>query len=383
METADIVVIGAGVIGLSVAHELGRLGAGTLAILEKERLAGSGSTAACTGGIRLQFSSEANIRFSLAGLARYRSFAEEMGVDIGLASHGYLFLVTDPARMPRYAEGHALQRSLGVDSGFVDPDWIAKRAPFLSLEGVVAGSYCAAEAHADPHSVVQGYMKALAASGVRVQTGREVTAVRTQGGRVTGVETSGGPLSAPIVIDCAGPFAGAVAATAGVELPLVARKRHVAVALPGVAIAPELPLTVDDGSGWYVKAEPGGVVLMGGTDRDGSPSLDTLAEEHIVDAIIEAGIRRAPGFEEARLVRTIVGLRCMSPDDHALIGAVPEVEGLYCAAGFSGHGFMHAPPAGEALASMVVGGVRPPDLAAFDPGRFRSGVERPPESYVF
>ncbi len=384
METADVVVIGAGVVGLSAAYELARARIGRIALLEKEELPGMGSTAACTGGIRLQFSGKANIRYSQYSLKRYTHFVDELDVDVELKSNGYLFLLPDQDQIPRYAQGHELQNSLGVASRFVDPKWIADIAPFLDLEDIVAGSFCPQDAHADPAKVCQAYLRGLRALGITAQTNREVTGIDVNGSRVTGVDTTSGPISSQAVVDCAGPFADRVAAMAGLKLPLTPRKRHALVIKPPFEMRDSLPLIIDSGSGWYIKAEPGGIALIGGTDRDGTITTDALMEENTVDRILEAGIQRSPELGGAGLIRTIVGSRCMSPDDNALIGAYPGLEGFYCAAGFSGHGFMHAPAAGVALAEVITRGQSDfLDSASFDPGRFGDGAKISRESYVF
>ena len=394
METADAVVIGAGLVGVSTAYELARAGIGRIVVLERAVRPGTGSTAACTGGIRLQFSSRANSLLSLYGLTRFRAFGEELCVDISLRPSGYLFLVTIESEVERYSRGHAQLRELGIESGFVDREWIGRTAPFLELEDVVCGSHCPAEAHADPYSVLQAYLGALRGLGVRIDTGRPVAGLTVSHDAVIGVQTGKGDMQTGAVVNCAGPWAGEICRMAGVELPLVPRKRHVLAVKTPFPVDRDLPLIVDDKSGWYLKPEPGNTALIGGTDRHGTVSLDTDAEPWIVDGIIEAGIRRAPALENARVIRTIVGLRSMSPDDHALIGAVPGVRGFYCAAGFSGHGFMHAPAAGKALAELVAGAAGAPaagsfDLTAFRPGRFAAtglagaGSAPEPERYVF
>ncbi len=385
MEVVDVVVIGAGVVGLSVAYELAKSGVRNIAILEREALPGMGSTSSCTGGIRLQFSSGANIVFSKFGLERFASFRDEFGVDIELRRNGYLFLITRQDRIPLYAEGHRLQRSLGVEVSFVDRNWIGKIAPFLRLEDIISGSFCPLEAHADPHKVVGAYLRGLRNFGVRVHTGREVTGIELEKGHAAKVLTGMGPVSAGAVVNCAGPYAGRIARMVGLELPVVSRKRHVLAVKPPVNVGRDLPLIVDDDTGWYMKSEPGGIALMGGTDREGEPSFETAPDPGAVERIIEAGLRRVPAFEDAGIVKTIVGLRCMSPDDHAIIGRVPGTESFYCAVGFSGHGFMHAPATGAGMAELITGGRSSSfDLSPFDPDRFsgRTPVVEP-ERYVF
>ncbi len=385
MQTADVAIIGAGVVGLSTAYELALSGMRNISVLERERRPGMGTTAACTGGIRLQFSSPANIEFSRYGLEHFSSFDRELEADIGFSQNGYLFLITAESDLPMYEAGRRSQASRGVETQLVERDWIEDIAPFLSTGDVLAGSFCAQEGHADPHGVVQAYLRALRRYGIRVRTDTEVTGIQLEGNRVTGVATPHGSLAAGAVVNSAGPFASRVCRLAGLDLSVTPRKRHVMAIKPAVELEPNLPLIVDGRSGWYLKAEPGGIALMGGTDRDGSVSLETSVEPDVLDGIIAAAVERAPGFAEAGLIETIVGTRSLSPDDHALIGPIPGVNGFYCAAGFSGHGFMHAPAAGKALAELITTGRSHTfDLTAFDPGRFDKGCPGScAERYVF
>lgn len=458
MEHADIVIIGAGIIGLAVGQELalklktaGASGASNptpppkIIILEKEDLAGSGSTAACSGGIRLQFSSEANIRFSRYGLARFEQIQRETernrdrgevetgkkaGKDggprdagtgekvgkagrprdaetgekagIGFERNGYLFLQPQTGRKNPARSKHseavpanpavALQRSLGVDVVELNNEQITELAPFLNFEGISGGFYSADEAHADPGLVTQHYLRKCREEGVIVRTNTEVTGLTVTGGRIKEITTTKGQITAGVVINCAGPFAGKVFKMAGIELPLIPRRRHVVVVRPGFQLRKNIPLIVDTATGWYLKPEPGNIALMGGTDREGTVSLEPIREEKTVDRIVEAGLERAPSLETGEIVRTIVGIRCMTPDDHAVIGraAIPAPNqngpedgkqgNLYCAVGFSGHGFMHAPAASAALAELIVDGrCSSFDLRPFDPARFRKQTDSPGE----
>jgi sarcosine oxidase subunit beta len=385
METADVTIIGAGIVGLAIAHELARSGVKSISILERQMLPGMGSTSSCTGGIRLQFSSEANIRFSKFGLERFTLLADELGVDIGLNRTGYLFLITREDQIFRYSSGHNLQKSLEVETYFVDKTWIGQIAEFLNLEDVISGSYCPLEAHADPHSVMEAYLSAIRCSGIGIDTNREVIGIGLSGNRVTEVFTNRGPISTGIIINCAGPWVNQVANMTGTTFPIISKKRHVLVIKPPIDIGQNLPIIIDSSSGWYMKSEPGNVVLMGGTDRDGKTSLETSPDPEMVDRIVEWGIKRVPAFENAGLVRRIVGLRAMSPDDHAIIGKVPYIDGLYCAAGFSGHGFMHAPATAVAMTELILHGEsRSFDISTFNPSRFdRGALVQEPERVIF
>lgn len=372
-------------IGLAVAYELAKTRSCSVMVLEKEPQAGTGSTAACTGGIRLQFSSGSNVVFSTFSLERYKRFSEEFGVDIILRQTGYLFLITRQTDITQFTEGQRVQRRFGVRSEFVDAEWIEDSAPFLFMGDIVSGSFCGEEAHADPHMVVSALLEGCREHGVYPFFRQRVTDIDLSNGRVHAVRTSDQRIACKSAVICAGPDAGGLLRTAGCELPLIARKRHVLAVKPEIGFDPSLPLIVDSESGWYLRSEPGGIALMGGTDRDAGSVSASEPEEDICNRIIEAGVHRAPSIEQAGLIRTIAGYRCLTPDDHALIGEVPEAHGLYCAVGFSGHGFMHAPAVGAALSELILtGNSGTLDLAAFEPGRFSGSRSlSAAEQYVF
>jgi sarcosine oxidase subunit beta len=275
-----------------------------------------------------------------------------------------------------------LQRSLGVDAELISPEDAGALAPGVSLEGVVGAAYGPSDGLADPSGLALGYATLARRAGAEIEVGVDVTSIRVAGDRVGGVETSGGPVDAPVVVNAAGPWAGELARTAGVELPLEPIPRHVLVtgAFPG---APRRrTLVIDAASSFYFHREGAGV-LMGMGSANERPSFETTPDERFVaDELLPTAVERFPALAEAAVEHVWVGLYEMTPDRHPVIGPAPGVSGLLLANGFSGHGFQHAPVVGKLLAELVVeGAARTVGVSGLGLERFGSG-DRAPEGHV-
>ncbi|HYN90253.1 MAG TPA: FAD-dependent oxidoreductase, partial [Ardenticatenaceae bacterium] len=246
-ETADIVIIGGGVMGASAAYHLARERAGRIVLLEREAFFGQGATGQCAGGIRHQFSTEVNIRLSIRSIAMLERFPEEMEQDIGLNQCGYLFLLSSPEEMTTFERNVALQRSLGVETEILAVDDIRGRVPQIDLDApraILGGTFYQRDGLCDPHSVVQGYVRQARRLGVEFATGVTAASIRTEGGRVTGVETREGTIEAAAVVLAAGPWSARLAATVGVELPVLPLRRQIAVTRP-LGIPRDFPFVID------------------------------------------------------------------------------------------------------------------------------------------
>ncbi len=371
---ADVVVVGGGVVGASAAYHLAAAGAGRVLLLEREDRLAAGSTGACAGGFRCQFSSEANIRLSLASVPMITGFTEEHGLPIDVVQHGYLFLVRDEGLWAGFVAANELQRSLGVRADLVGAEEAAKLAPGIAPEGIVGAAYGPNDGIADPSGLTQGYATLARRAGAEIELGVRVASIRVESGRVTGAQTSDGPVDAAVVVNAAGPWAGELAKTAGVELPLEPIPRHVLVtgAFPGL---PERrTLVIDAVTSFYFHREGAGV-LMGMGSPNERPSFDTTPNEGFVaDELLPTAVRVFPPLEEASIEHSWVGLYEMTPDRHPIIGEAPGASGLYLANGFSGHGFQHAPVVGKLLAELIVEGeAKTLDVSTLGLERFASG----------
>jgi len=374
VRTADVVVVGGGVVGVSAAYHLAAAGAGRVLLLERADALGTGSTGACAGGFRHQFSSEANIRLSLASVPMILSFQETHGFPLDVIQDGYLFLVRREEAWKGFAAAAELQRSMGVDVRLLAPEEAGAIVPGIALEGLVGATFCPDDGIADPSGLTTGYASAARRSGADIETGVEVTAIETAGGHVTGVATPAGGVSAPVVVNAAGPWAGLLAATCGVELPLEPIPRVVVVTGPFAGAPERKTLVIDAETSFYFHREGPGVLMGMGSPRE-RPSFDTSVEEAFVsDELLPTAVRVFPPLEQAGVASMWAGLYEMTPDRHPILGPVADPQGLYLANGFSGHGFQHAPIVGKLLAEMIVeGGARSVDVSALSIDRFARG----------
>jgi sarcosine oxidase subunit beta len=372
VETAEVVIVGGGVVGVSIAYHLAKLGARGIVLLEREGVLGSGSTARCAGGIRQQFGTAVNVLLSQWSLGFLSGMREETGTDPGLHQVGYLLLTADAARFAAMRDGVDLQRSLGAPVQVLTRAEIAQRFPYIATDDLAGGTFCPADGYADPHAVVQGMAARARAAGVAIRTGAEATGIRVAGGRIAGVETRDGVIAAPVVVNAAGPYAGAVGRMAGVEVPVEPVRRQIYVTAPYAGLPHDLPMIIDFDTSSYVRGDRAGL-LMGASDPAEPPSFRTDPDEAGLLLVAETIMRRVPALAEAEIAGGWAGLYEVSPDENGVLGPVPERPGLFLANGFSGHGFQQAPAVGRVLAEMILG--RPPflDVSALSITRFRDG----------
>lgn len=373
-DTADVVIVGGGAVGTSIAYHLAQRGVGRGVILLERNTLGSGSTGRSAGGIRCQYSTEVNIRFSLESVTFWKTFEERMGAPIDYHEIGYLFLATTAQQRQQFERNIALQNGLGVPSRLVEPDEMSRLVPGLRTDDLLAGAYSASDAVAGPNEAVQAFAARARDAGVTIREGVEVIAVDSRGDRVHGVETTQGRIEAPVVVNAAGAWAGLLGRMAGVEVPVKPYRRELFVSEPvSRADIPEVPLVIDLQVGWYFRREGAGILMSGA--KDAHSSFETHVEWAGLPAIAAYATHRMPPLESVRFGdKAWAGLYDVSPDDHAILGSVPEVAGFYCANGFSGHGFQHSPATGRAMAELILDGqVQGLDIAPLSITRFRTG----------
>ena len=372
--TADVVVVGGGVVGASAAYHLVAAGAGRVLLVERSDHLSAGSTGACAGGFRYQFSSEINVRLSQASVPMITGFTREHGLPLDVAQDGYLFLVRGQELWADFLAANALHAALGVEADVLTPEEAGALVPGISTDGVVGATYGPRDGIADPSGLTHGYATLARRAGAEIELGVDVVAVRTAGGRVVGVDTVDGPVDAGVVVNAAGPWAGPLAATAGVDLPLEPIPRHVLVTGPFDHAPERRTLVIDAATSFYFHREGAGVLMGMGGERE-RPSFDTVPDEaFLADELLPTAVRVFPPLEAAAVEHSWVGLYEMTPDRHPIIGQAPGVEGFYLANGFSGHGFQHAPVVGKLLAELIVGGAATTvDISSLGLERFERG----------
>jgi sarcosine oxidase subunit beta len=371
--TADVVIIGGGVMGTSTAYHLALKGCRNVLLLEREPFFGIQATGKCAGGIRYQFGTEINVRLSRLSLPMLDRFEEELGQPIDLRYCGYLFLLTSPADVAAFRQNVEMQHRLGVMTRWLEPEEIARMVPLINLEGVLAGTFHERDGLADPNSVVQGYVSGARRLGARLLNDVEVTGIEVAGGRVRGVVTNRGRVAAPVVVNAAGPWAGEVGRMAGVEVPIVPVRRQIVVTGPIPEVPPDFPFVIDFAQSLYFHREGPGI-LTGMSNPNEPPGFDQSVDEEWELVHLEAAMKRMPILEKATLASHWAGLYEVTPDAHPILGRVPELEGFYIIGGFSGHGFMHGPICGLLLAEEILDGrAHTLDISSLSITRFREG----------
>lgn len=371
--TAEVVIIGGGVMGASTAYHLALRGCKDVVLLERETFFGQGATGRCAGGIRYQFSTEINVRLSQLSLPMLERFQEELDQPIDLRWVGYLMLASSDENRAEFQRNIALQNRLGVDSEWLPARDAAAMVPLINSDGILGASWHAGDGLADPNSVVQGYVGGARRLGARLIGDAEVIGIRAASGKVAGVETPQGVISTRQVVNAAGPWAGALGEMAGLEIPVLPVRRQIVVTAPLPQVPPDFPFVIDFAQSLYFHREGEGI-LTGMSNPDESPGFSQAVDSEWELVHLEAAMERMPLLEEASLLSRWAGLYEVTPDAHPILGRVPELEGSYCINGFSGHGFMHGPVCGLLLAEEILdGAAHTLDVSSLSIERFRTG----------
>ncbi len=355
--SATVVIIGAGVVGASIAYHLAARGCADILILEQAETEISGSTARSIAGVRHQFSTETNVLLSRYSIERLKHFTTEVGGQAELRQIGYLFLIDDPETWAVYQRSAAMQRRLGVPVDLLAPEETARLVPGIHTAGLLGATYCAEDGYCDAHGVALGYLNRAREYGARLRRASAVTGIRVQNGRVTAVETRDSVIGCEIAVNAAGAWAGAVAALAGLDVPVRPYRRCVYVTEPFASFPDPIPLTVDVGSGFYMRKEQAHV-LFGMSNQAEPPGHNTAVDWGWLDTVLTAGLRRFPLLEQAALSerRCWAGAYEITPDHMPILGRHPALLNYVDASGFSGHGIMHAPATGVLMAEEILDG---------------------------
>jgi sarcosine oxidase subunit beta len=371
-ETADIVIIGGGVMGASAAYHLAWRGLKNIVLLEKENFFGQGATGRCAGGVRYQFSTEVNIRLSIESLPMLERFKEEIGQDVNYRQCGYLLVATNEKDAHNFKRNVDLQNKLGVPTELLGGDEVRRRLPLMKFEDAVAGTFNQKDGTVDPNSVVMGYISAAQKMGAKVFTGAEVTGITISGGEVEEVRTSLGGVRTRMILNVAGPWAGQVGQMAGVHIPIIPLRRQMFTTSPLKEVPGDFPFVIDFARSLYFHREGEGL-LIGMSNQNEKPGFDQNVDEDFELVNLESAIERMPLVEQAQRAAHWAGLYEVTPDAHPIYGAT-GVKGFFLCAGFSGHGFMHGPISGKLMSEFILDGkFSSVDVSMLDLNRFEEG----------
>jgi sarcosine oxidase subunit beta len=376
--SADIVIIGGGIIGAAIAWHLAARGAGRIRVLERATAPAAGSTGRATGGFRAQYGTTINVQLSLLSLRQLERFHEEHGTDPEYQPVGYLFMARTSGTLAVLQEALRVQHAAGYTDGHVvGPDDIARLSPAVDASRYVGATYARRDGYITPRALLDGLLDSARRRGVQVAFDAPVTAMHVDGDQVVAVETPTERLATGCVINAAGPWAAQVAALAGVTLPVVPVRRQVALTLPTTVLPVHTPMTIDADDGFHLRVRGHRVLLLHPETPAAVDPFDTTFDPAWL-ATIRARTRETfPSLADVPLDMPScwAGLYEVSPDRHLLFGALPERPNLLGANGASGHGVMHALAIGQLMAELVCDGhAHSLDMTPLAPDRFRRGA---------
>jgi sarcosine oxidase subunit beta len=370
--TADIVIIGGGVMGASAAYHFAQRGLKNIVLLEKENFFGQGATGRCAGGVRYQFSTEINVKLSIASLPMIERFKEEIGQDVSYKQCGYLLVATNEKEVNVFKHNVDMQNGLGVSTELLSGDEVRRRLPLMKFDDALAGTFNPKDGVVDPNSVVQGYISAAQKMGVQVFTGAEVIGINLKGDSVEEVHTSIGEIKTRMILNTSGPWSGQIAQMAGIRLPLVPLRRQMFTTSPLKELPQDFPFVIDFARSLYFHREGEGL-LIGMSNQNEQPGFDQNVDEDFELVNLEAAIERMPLVEKAQRASHWAGLYEVTPDAHPIYGSTP-IHGFYVCTGFSGHGFMHGPISGKLMSEFILDGrYSSLDVSMLDLERFEEG----------
>lgn len=372
--TADVIIIGGGVNGASLAFHLAQRGLKAL-ILEKRFLAAE-ATGHSSGLVRMHYDLEAESRLAWASFQYFRSWSQLVGGDCGFTRTGFIQIVR-PEYEDALRENVKMHQRIGIPTFLISSDDVRRLAPGFVSDDFSIAAYEPESGYADPSSTTHSLIEAAKQKGARLVQDCQVTGIITAGGHVSGVESSQGVFLAPLVVDAAGAWAAQIGRMVGLEVPVESWRHETLFIRRPPELGPSHPTVIDDALSMYFRPETGGLTLVGledsnviGEDPDNGSDR---ARPGFVERAVERICRRVPAMEKGSLHSTLAGYDGITPDQRAILGPAGP-QGFYLACGFSGTGFKIAPAVGACMAELILDGkARSVDISPFRYQRFSEG----------
>jgi sarcosine oxidase subunit beta len=378
MHTADVVIVGAGIVGSSIAWHLTEAGCKNVLVVERESAQGKGSTGKSMGGVRAQFSTGVNVQMSLYSIPFYARFEEVLGHPSGYRNQGYLFVATRDSHLAYLRANFERQKALGLKTvSLVPADEIKRMLPDLRADDILGGSFCSTDGFVDPYSAMTGFMTRAVEQGATLWKKTDVTGITRDQAGISGVATTRGHVATRTVVNAAGAWAAQVAAFAGLDLPVEPLRRMLVPSEPFDQFPHSSPMVIDMSNGFHFRPEGRGF-LLAWNDPEETPGYKLDFEPSFIEKILTRAADRVPVFENLAInpKRAWAGLYEMTPDHHSILGPAPGLAGFFLANGFSGHGVMHAPATGKIVSDLILHGktsiVDDASILSFD--RFAKGA---------
>jgi sarcosine oxidase subunit beta len=364
------VIVGGGVVGCAAAFFLAERGEHDVVLLERDQL-GQGTSKGGLGGIRHQFVDELDVRLSKMAVAFWRTFEDRTGARHDFQQRGYLFIAETPEGLAQLREPMELYEGVGVNVEMVDRSEIERLVPGIRTDDLAGGRFGAEDGYGDPIEALAGFAAYAHLGGVKIREGVAALEIVREGDRVTGVRTSEGVIACERVLLATGCWTASIAATAGIAVPIWPYARSIMESRPYPALS-RVPMTIEWESGFHFRPKGAAqrfampnLTSDGGVEKGpGSPPASYVPGAFpplVVPQSLEPWVRaraawRHPLFADLRISDSWACYYEMTPDDHPIVGAVPGVAGLYIAAGFSGHGFMHTPATAQLVVEEMLDG---------------------------
>lgn len=371
-KTANMVIIGGGISGCSIAYNLAKKGIKDIVVIEKQYLT-SGSTGRCGAGIRMQWGTERNCLLSKMAVEFFENANEELGADhdIEFKQGGYLIVAATEKEVEQFKKNVVLQNSLGIPSVYLSPKEAKEIIPHMDETKILGATFCPRDGHLNPFHTTEAFAHAAKRLGVKFMTYTTVTGITTENGKVTKIQTDKGYISTPIVVNAAGGYSKIIGQMAGVEVPVYAQRHQILVT---EAVEPlQGPMYMGFALNIYCQQSPHGSFIMGRGDDNEPTDLRITSSWEFMEEMAKTCCELLPLLSKLRIVRQWAGLYTMTADAHPIYGGVKELEGFYLACGFSGHGFMLGPATGLLMAETILGEPASIPIDNLDRDRFARG----------